>query len=76
MNNNDCEKMTLETLKSEVVKAGFTLSCGAWEDETMMYAASVESVVGCFGHPSFEATFDKRSGWVRIGKQPGFKLAI
>ncbi len=65
--------MTLDTLKTEVTKAGFTLSCGAWEDETMAYAASVETVPGCFGHPSFEATYDKRHGWVRIGKQPAFK---
>lgn len=66
--------MSLEVLKSEVVKAGFKLSAGAWEDEYMMYAASVESIPGCYGHPRFEATYCKRTGWVYIGKQAPFKI--
>jgi hypothetical protein len=67
-------KPTLEALKSEVVRAGFTLSAGAWEDEHAIYAASAEAVPGCYGHPKFEATFCKRTGWLRLGKRPAIKF--
>lgn len=66
--------VTLESLKNEVVKAGFTV-CSQWEDEFAIHASSSETIPGCFGHPRFEATFCKRTGWLRIGKQNPIKIA-
>lgn len=62
------ETISLTDLKAEVIKAGFAVAT-AWEDEFMAYAGSVETVPGCYGHPRFEATFCKRTGWFRAGKK-------
>jgi hypothetical protein len=67
-------KWNLQYLKAEVVKAGHKLSAGSWEDEFMAYASSKDVIPGTFGHPRFEATICKRTGWVRIGKQAPFKM--
>jgi len=62
-----------EKLESEVVKAGFRLAT-SWEDEYMVYACSLETIPGCYGHPRFEASFCKRTEWLRIGKYAPVKL--
>lgn len=54
------ETMTLEQLKAEVAKAGYTPSEASWEDERTAHAFSVET----FGPDSYNAscysaTFDK-----------------
>lgn len=58
------DKPTLESVKEMVTENGFTLSHSAWEDEFLIYAGSVETKPGCYGHPQFEVTFCKRIGWL------------
>lgn len=54
--------MTLNELKAEVAAAGYRVSAGSFENERMVYAASVETVRGTMGHPCFEVSFNKESG--------------
>ena len=62
-------KHTLESLKAEVIKAGFTVSSGSCEDDIGIVAFSVETVPGTWGHPQFEAYYSKLTGWTRIGNK-------
>ena len=60
---------TLESLKDEVRKAGYTPSAGSWEDSENICVFSTESVPGCYGHPRFEASYSRTTGWLRIGNK-------
>jgi len=59
---------TLQELEAAVTLAGYTLSKGAsYEDRDIIYACSVESIRGAMGHPSFEAMYNKDTGWLTVG---------
>jgi hypothetical protein len=57
--------VTLQELKDEITKSGGTVLDGAsWEDSFCVYASSVETCAGCFGHPKYEASYNKHTGWL------------
>lgn len=66
--------MTLDQLKAEVLKAGFSLSGSCYEDRDFAYASSLEVHPDSYCHPKFVACLDKRTVWVLIGKK-SFKIS-
>jgi hypothetical protein len=62
---------TFNSLKQEVIAAGYHVSSASWEDEHHIYAFSKETMPEHAGHPQFAASFHKDSGWLCIdGKSP------
>ena len=57
--------ITLNEAKEMIRQMGGTPLNGAfWEDERFVYASSVETVPGCYGHPRYEVQFGKQDGWL------------
>jgi hypothetical protein len=55
----------------DTVKAASHSVRTAWEDENTVYAGSVKSVPGTFGHPAFEVHYSKETRWLSVtGKAP------
>ena len=63
-----CAVPTLEVLMDEVANAGYTPSSGSFEDENVIFAFSVESVPGAMNHPRFDVSYNKITGWLRVGR--------
>ena len=60
--------MTLDQLKAEVEKAGYTVSASSYENENGAWAYSKEIWgPGSYGSPKFCACFNKKTGWAAIG---------
>lgn len=58
--------MTLQELIEMVAQAGYRPSLASWEDDEAAYAFSIEGDCSRYGHPSFVASFNKRTGWLDI----------
>jgi hypothetical protein len=77
MMNTTQTEMTLEAVKEIVRKAGFEVCNGAsWEDDKDIYASSVKTVRGCYGHPAFEVMFSKESGWLSVTGYKPTRLTV
>lgn len=60
--------MTLDQLKAEIAKRGFTPSGGSWEDDRTACAFSVQVYRNTYGHPVLTATYDKERRRVTVGR--------
>ena len=61
----NASEITIETVKAIVTDHGFETSAACWEDERTIYACSKKSAgPGTYGHPAFEATFSRETGWL------------
>ena len=65
---------TLDSLKDEVRKAGYTPSEASWEDWDYIHAFSVQTTYGTLGHPAFCANYCKPTGWLSIDGQTAVNL--
>lgn len=64
--------MTIDQAKQIIRDEGFEPLDGAcWEDEQQIYASSVKTVSGTFGHPACEVQYRKHSAWLSVtGRKP------
>lgn len=71
-NNTKQQAFTLDQAKSLITELGGTpLNGASWEDDRAIYASSVETVPGCYGHPRYEVMFSKESHWLSVsGRKP------
>lgn len=61
----------LESLKKKVREGGFRVSSASGDFGATVYAASIETVPGCYGHPRYEVMYDRETGWLsETGKPP------
>jgi len=59
---------TIADLESMVAARGFRVSAGSWEDDTHVYAFSVESYgPATYGHPKCTACWQVAGGWLTVG---------
>jgi hypothetical protein len=69
------QKFSLEQAKQMIVEMGGTVCNGAsWEDDRNIYASSVQTVRGTYGHPRYEVMFSKESGWLSASDRKPVKL--
>ena len=61
------QAVTLEQAKADIVARGFRVSAGAYEDDNLVVAFSVEHCgPETYGHPSCTARFSKLTGWYTV----------
>src|SRR5262245_45525072 len=72
---NAMKPPTLDDLKEMVRQAGYTPSCGSWQDDVCIHAFSAESHgAATYGHSKFAAHYRKHSGWLTVTGQPDRNL--
>lgn len=69
MRNIDKYEPTFEGLKRAVVQAGYIVSPCSWEDGEAIFVFSQEGNAPCYGHPEFEASYSKLTGWMNVGQE-------
>jgi len=61
--------LTIDDAKRILCQAGYEV-CAAFEDQHIVYASSVRTLPGTYGHPAFEVHYNKHSGWLSVSDQP------
>lgn len=69
--------MTLQECQKMVKAAGFTNSSADWENESHVYAFSVECHgPQTYGHPKHTVHYQKYSGWLEQTGKSAIKLPL